>query len=1010
MAAAPPAGPKFFVQPQAFVPELPPEKEMKPAVAKKPGLLKRLFAPKEKKAKTEAVKAGPTGSPQAEKKAAAKKPGLLERLFAPKEKKPRMEVAKAEKKAAVKKPISSEKAVAQKKVQPAVVEPEKKAVGLRQTSPRQAVKIPGFIEKLFGPKQKKTEAEAAKPEEAEASKPEKVDVRKRAEFVRAVEQKRTEVERAKVEQAEEKKPRFMYPINIAPAGEVKPKIEKAPSPIEGRDIATVTGRFYLWQKMEQKGKDFLLELQADNAVIFYAGEQLKVGEELEAGPGDVLAKGAVEAIYLCGDVVMTEGQRTIRADEMYYDFLRKKAIAVNAVMKSFDAERGIPIYVRAAKLHQIAENVFAAENITLTTSEFYLPQISLNASSVIITDTTAIDERLGKVSDRSYDAEMRDVRMKLGRRTFFYWPFVRSNLKRPDVPLKSVHTGHDSTWGTSVETRWYLARLLGLREPPGTDSTLAVDYYEKRGFGTGAEIEYKREDYYGRLLGYIIRDTGEDKLGRISSRQDLTPPHELRGRFYWMHRQFLPYNWQLTSEIAYASDEYFVESYYRHEYNVTRQETYAHLKRTENNWGISLLGKVRINDFADQLEELPTGEFHLTGQSLFDDKFTLYSDTAVSRLRQRIGKDHNSIDIDENEFSFASHRMELDLPIRSGKFKIVPYVAGAFGHDDRSGFTRTLVDGSNTGSFGERNVLIGELGVRTSMQPFWKVYPNVKSRLWDLNQLRHIVQPHLNAALFGETDSAVEQRDTLNFGISQRLQTKRRAYGGKDVTGQSDEKMRTVDWMRLDTDFTWVNNSADAGADTGPDRFIWNRPIIPLRVMSAPEIFNGDLRDPNLYRFEMFGPRRNYFSADYLWRVSDTTVIMSDLNYDLQSNVVQQFNFGLTHLCWPNLSLYIGDRYLRNVEVLDQKGSNAFTFAATYTIDPRYTIVFAQQYDFDYGANIRSEITLIRRYHRIYWAITFSADETVDRRAVVFSIWPEGVEEMAIGPRRYMGLGRAGGY
>ncbi|GAH69985.1 unnamed protein product, partial [marine sediment metagenome] len=196
----------------------------------------------------------------------------------------------------------------------------------------------------------------------------------------------------------------MYPINIAPAGEVEPKIEKAPSAIEGRDIATVIGRFYLWQKMEEEGKERLLELQADNAVIFYVGEHFAVGEEVPAGPGDVLAAGAVEAIYLCGDVVMTEGQRTVRADEMYYDFLRKKAVAVNAVMRSFDAGRGIPIYVRAAKLHQIAENIFAAENITLTSSEFYLPQISLNASSVIITDTTEIDERLGKLSDSSYDA------------------------------------------------------------------------------------------------------------------------------------------------------------------------------------------------------------------------------------------------------------------------------------------------------------------------------------------------------------------------------------------------------------------------------------------------------------------------------------------------------------------------------------------------------------------------------------------------------------------------------
>ena len=887
-----------------------------------------------------------------------KKPGLLERLFGPKK----------------------------KRVRPVVVEPEEEV----------AVKRPGFIEKLFGVRKEKVEEKKAKPKKEVA--------RRRTEFVKAVERKRIEVARAK-----EKKPRFMYPINIAPAGEVEPKIEKAPSAIEGRDIATVIGRFYLWQKMEEEGKERLLELQADNAVIFYVGEHFAVGQELQAGPGDVLAAGAVEAIYLCGDVVMTEGQRTVRADEMYYDFLRKKAVAVNAVMRSFDAGRGIPIYVRAAKLHQIAENIFAAENITLTSSEFYLPQISLNASSVIITDTTEIDERLGKLSDSSYDVEMRDVRMKLGRNTIFYWPFVRSNLKRPDIPLKSMHVGYDNTWGVSVETRWYLARLLGLREAAGTDSTLALDYYSKRGVGAGVEIEYTRQDYYGRLLGYIIRDTGEDRLGRDSSRKDLEPPRELRGRFHFQHRHFLPYNWQLTTETSYASDENFIEEYYRSEFNVDKeQETYVHLKRIENNWGLSFLGKVRINDFDDKLEELPTAEFHLTGQSLFDDRFTLYSDTEVSRLRQRIGNDH-SIAINEERFSFVSTRTELDLPIRSGKFKIVPYVASIFGYDDRSGFTRTLVDGSNTGSFGEKDVWIGEAGVRVSMQPFWKVYPNVKSRLWDLNQLRHIVKPHVTASLFTESDSVVEQRDILNFGISQRLQTKRRAYGSRGRADQHDEKMRTVDWMRLDTDFTWVNNSASGGADTGPDRFIWNRPIVPLRVLSAPEIFSGDLTN-NLHRFEMFGPRRNYFSADYMWRVSDTSVILSDINYDIQDGVVQQFNFGLAHLHWPNLSLYIGNRYLRRIEILDEKGSNAFTFAATYVLDPRYTIAFAQQFDFDYGANIRSDISLIRRYHRLYWAITYSADESLDRHAIVFSIWPEGIEELAIGPRRYTELGRAGGY
>jgi len=798
-----------------------------------------------------------------------------------------------------------------------------------------------------------------------------------------------------VPEPEAKEPRFRYPVNISPAGEAPLKMESAKA-ADGTDIATVMQRFYVWQKQDEEGG--LLELQADRAVIFYSSRGLVApvpsyeGKNGGGGAEEILAGGAVKAIYMSGDVVMTEGQRTIRAEEMYYDFERKKGLAIGAVMRNFDAARGIPIYVRAAKLQQIAENKFAADDITLASSEFYVPQISLNASSVIITDTTPVDERLGKASDSSYDAEMRDVRLKVGDTTIFYWPFLRSNLQRPDVPLKSAHIGHDSTWGTSVETRWYLARLLGLREVEGTDSTLALDYYGKRGVGAGVEIDYEREDYFGRLLGYIIRDSGEDRLGRYSSRRDVEPPRELRGRFRWQHRHFLPYNWQFTSGVSYSSDEHFIESYYRNEFNVgERQETYVHLKRLQDNWALSFLGKGRINDFSDELEELPGVGFHVTGQSLFNDMFTLYSDTEVSRLRQRIGNEHTTA-INEEGFSFMSQRVELDMPIRTAAFKIMPFVAGTFGYDDRSGFRRSLVDGSNTGSFGEDKVWLGEAGVRVSSQ-YWKVYPDVKSRLWDLNQLRHIIKPQLTAVLYEESDSVVKQHDTLNVGISQRLQTKRGAA----------DKRRTVDWMRLDTDFTWVNDSESADT-AGPDRFIWNRPIVPLRVLSTPDIFSGDLSN-NLHRFEMFGPRRNYFGADYIWRLSDTSAVLSDMHFDMQSGVVQQFNVGFSHLRWPNLSYYIGSRYLRRIEVLDEKGSNAFTFAATYVLDPRYTVVYSAQYDFDYGASIRSDITLIRRYHRVYCGITYSSDESLDRHAIVFSIWPQGIPEMAIGPRWYVGRG-----
>jgi len=856
-----------------------------------------------------------------------------------------------------------------------VIQPGALVPRLPQEAPEGIVvlekKKPGLLQWLFASKKKKPKAEE----------PELIR--------RAIEQ-----EEAKAGRPEAKEPSFIYPVNISPLGKEPIQFESAPQ-FENMEVATVGQRFYLWQKQDELGG--VLELQADNAVIYHS-RKTAASEQDQVGAQDMLAKGSVRAIYMSGDVIMTEGQRSIRADEMYYDFEKKKALAINAVMRSYDPERGIPIYVRAAKLRQIAKYKFAAENVTLTSSEFYKPQISLTASSVIVTDTTDLDALEGKISNDSYDAEMRDVRLKLGDNTIFYWPFMRSNLQRPDLPLKSIHTGYNNHWGASVETQWYLARLLGLKEPAGTESTYALDYYSKRGVGTGAEIKYNREKYFGSILGYGMSDHGEDDLGRSRGRRDLDPGKDVRGRLNWLHRQFLPSNWQLTTEVGWSSDENFVESFYRSEFNnMGRRETYVHLKRIKDNWGLSLLGKVRINDFEDVLEQMPSAEYHLTGQSLFDDRFTLYSDTRLGRMRQRIGENH-TIEIDENWFTFAQHRTELDMPFQAEPFKVVPFIAGTFGYDDRSGFTRSLVDGRDSGSFGTSDVYIGEAGVRVTPRAFWRVYPNVRSRLWDLNKLRHIVQPHAVGVLYEESNSVVKQRNTVDAGITQRLQTKRGA----------GDRQRTVDWMRLDTDAVWVEGQGRAGT-SGADRFLWNRPLVPLRVFSAPQIFEGDLIN-SLHRFEMWGPRRDYASADYVWRLSDTSVLLSDMNYDIRSGVVQQYDIGFSQLRWPNLSYYIGNRYLKRVNVLDEEGSSAFTFAANYILDPRYSIVFAQQYDFDYGANVRTDITFIRRYHRVNCGLTFSADETLKEQSVVLSIWPEGVPEMAIGHRRYMDLGGRAGY
>ena len=90
---------------------------------------------------------------------------------------------------------------------------------------------------------------------------------------------------------------------------------------------------------------------------------------------------------------------------------------------------------------------------------------------------------------------------------------------------------------------------------------------------------------------------------------------------------------------------------------------------------------------------------------------------------------------------------------------------------------------------------------------------------------------------------------------------------------------------------------------------------------------------------------------------------------------------------------------------LGEKGSNAVTFAAAYKLDPRYALIFSQQYDMDYGDSIRSDVTLLRKYHRLNYGFTFTVDESIGDTSIAFSMWPEGIEELALGVGRYVGLG-----
>ncbi|MHC5183977.1 MAG: hypothetical protein ACYSPI_06845, partial [Planctomycetota bacterium] len=399
----------------------------------------------------------------------------------------------------------------------------------------------------------------------------------------------------------------------------------------------------------------------------------------------------------------------------------------------------------------------------------------------------------------------------------------------------------------------------------------------------------------------------------------------------------------------------------------------------------SILGKIRINDFETVTEELPSLEYHLAGQSFWDHRFTFYSDNQVARFRNKFDEDATlGPQATSDYYTFAWTRNEVDLPImlcsiRLSWFRLLPAVLAM----------RIITVIRKIWTITRLDVYVGEVGLRASTM-FWKENPYLRSDIWDLNGMRHIITPYAAAVFYEGSDEVIDQRSTVHLGVTQRWQTHR----------GSEEHRRQLDWMRLDLSGTWVDNDADDVTSPlsrglvltpdnsvdinnrqlyGPAAFVYNDPSIPF------------LRRRNS---SYYGIARNTFNGEYAWRVSDTFTLLSDVNVDIDEGEMQQFDIGVSRYVHPDISYYIGTRYLGPILVPTdedddgiyedyQEGSNAFVTAVTYRFSP---------------------LTIVRQYHRLFYAVSLAFDEALDTSSLVFSIWPQGVKELAFGSRKHVGL------
>lgn len=809
------------------------------------------------------------------------------------------------------------------------------------------------------------------------------------------------------------------PVQISPSVEQllaqRPKVKKRISyradetynvPHKGASVVLAIGNVYVSQGSPTQSGDYI-EIQADSAVLFLhadavgsqipgfvdesraiKGERPKpvdIDEPLKpVSPADEptlegrkseqeTIQQYISAVYLEGDVVLLHGDRMIRAPRLYYDFDNDKALILDAVTRAVEPKRNLPIYVRAEEIRQLDMRTYEAKNAQVTTSEFHTPHVSIGARELVLHDITPRDERGAVVGIQAGTYEAKDTTLNVDGTPLAYWPYSSGSFSEDTQAFKRAKAGYNSEFGASVETEWYLFNLLGLQEPEGYDATLKLDYFSERGPAVGVDVDYEQDDYFGLIRSYYIHDNGKDDLGGI--RNDQTPDTENRGRILIRHRQFLTKGWELTLEHGYLSDDNFLESFQRNEYeNGKLNETVARLLKRQENWQYSVTTNWRINEFQTETERLPDNRFSVIGEPL-GEYATWYSDNRAGVVRYRYDERRfsNGQERWDNTGSTGSvmradSRQEIQMPLPDiGPLKLTPYVA----------FRGTAWDDSPSfyGGGGEQRGMVTG-GIQGNVMAS-RVYDNVESDLLDVHRLRHVVKADVNA--FGAAsnigperltpfDPGVEDIDDASavmLGLRQLFQTKRGLPG----------EQRTVNWITLDLEAGFFSNPTETENTHGD--FINSRPEDSISSSYVRGFFN--------------------------WQLSDSTAIVYDGVYDVNRGNMGTSNISIAVEREPRLAWFAGYRYIHDTD------NSLGAFGANYRLSEKHTIAFRETYDLQEGRNFSTQIIYIRKWPRWYTALAFDVDRPLDDLGINLSIWPEGAPNFGLGSRRYTGLAESVG-
>ena len=620
-----------------------------------------------------------------------------------------------------------------------------------------------------------------------------------------------------------------------------------------------------------------------------------------------------------GHVRIEQGDQLWVGDHIRYNFKTHQ-------MESEQFRTGkLPLFAAGEQLHgDITNNIYYARNAFMTADDVTQPETRVRASHV-------------KIVPGKY-MEMWNAVLFVERVPVFYFPYYRRNIG-PHANNWTFTAGDRTAYGPFMLNTytWWLNDAV--------DGKLHLDYREKHGFGLGPDVNLHLGQWGDASFQYYYTHDRDPNAG-TNGLPNFGPAPENRQRVYLGWQATPATNLNLKALVNYQSDAYLEHDYFEGDYLQNPQpNTFIEANKYWSNWSLDALTTPQLNNFFDQVERLP--DVRLTGfrQQVLDTPVYYDSQSSIGYY-QKYFADTNG----PTPLAYAAARADtyhqLLLPwVFFNWLNITPRVGGRLTYYS----AESGPGGTNSETY--RSVFNTGIGASFKASQLW---PGAKSSFWDVDGLRHIIEPSANYVFVPNPSRSPSQLPQFDSALPSLglLPVQFPDYNNIDSV-DSENVIRLGLHIALQT-------KRDGQVDTLLD---WNL-AIDWRLNPSGNPNNLD---------EPFSPQQTFSDlySEFKFKPRQWVTLDSQSRFDVNNCDLNFAYDQLTFMPSERWSWGIGYWYLRQGFDGFTQGSDYITTTAFYRLDDNWGLRATENFNAENGRLQQQFYTVYRDMRSWTAALTF---------------------------------------